>query len=142
MEDIVTPLIYNQEKYYNYGVHKKDGGVWSNKSGNWKPLKWRVGGKMKYPFCSVIAESGKEKLVSFHIATHETLNPDLPVPKGITKTDWKKTPASVKAILRKIWQVNHIDHDHLNFSPKNLEWTTGTENVAAYQRHRLAAKKG
>ena len=80
--------------------------------------------------------------MSFHIATHETLNPNLPVPEGITKTDWKKTPARVKAMLRKIWQVNHIDHDHLNFNPKNLEWTTGTENVAAYQRHRLAAKKG
>lgn len=141
MKDIVTPLIYNQEEYPSYGVHKKLGGIWSKKRGEWHPRKWAVGGNMKYPFCT-IKENGKSKVMSFHIATHETLNSNLPVPEGITKTDWKKTPARVKAMLRKIWQVNHIDHDHLNFNPKNLEWTTGTENVAAYQRHRLAAKKG
>ena len=141
MKDIVTPLIYNQEKYYNYGVHKKDGGIWSKQSGTWKPMQWSVSGNMKYPF-STITESGKKKVVSFHIATHETLNPDLPVPEGITKTDWKKTPARVKTMLRKIWQVNHIDHDPQNFQPSNLEWTTGQENVNAYQRHRVASKRG
>ena len=142
MKDIVTPLIYNQEEWHNFGVHKKLGGIWSkDKTGEWQPRKWAVGGNMKYPFCNV-TENGKKKAMSFHIATQETLNPNLPVPQGINKTDWKKTPASVKSLLRKIWQVNHIDHDHLNFNPKNLEWVTHSENVGAYQKHRVAEQKG
>ena len=53
MKDIVTPLIYNQEEYPSYGVHKKLGGIWSKKRGEWHPRKWAVGGNMKYPFCTI-----------------------------------------------------------------------------------------
>ena len=141
MKDIVTPLIYNQEEYHNYGVHKKLGGIWSNKRGEWQPRKWSVGGNMKYPF-TTITENGKKKNMSFHIATQETLNPNLPVPQGVSKADWKKTPASVKKLLRKICRGIHIVHKHLNFNPKKIEWFRHTENFGAYQKHRIAEQKG
>lgn len=136
---IVTPLVYNQEEYHDYGVHKETGEIFSKRSGAWKQMSFSVSGKSPYP-SGALTYSGVRKFIVQHIAVHETLNPELPVPAGITKTDWKKTPKSVKKLLRKIWQVNHIDHCHTNYTPSNLEWTTAQENVDAYQRHRLAKR--
>jgi hypothetical protein len=136
---IQTPLIYNQEKYPYYGVHKKTGEIYSKKRGSWKIKKFHVSGKSPYPSGTIMAMDGSIKFIQQHVAVHETLNPTLPIPAGITELAWKRTPLSVKSMLRKIWQVNHKDHNHLNYNPNNLEWTTGQENVNAYHRYRVAA---
>ena len=138
-DKIVSPLMYNQVAYSDYGIHKETGHIYSKKVGNeWRTRSWSVGGNMLYPFCMIIGDDGHKKSASFHKACCETLKPQ-PAPPGITETEWKRTPSSVKKLLHKIWQVNHIDHNHLNFNPENLEWVTGTENVAKYQEHRKTA---
>ena len=136
--NIVTPLMYNQVAYSDYGVCKDTGHLYSKKSGSWKPMSWNVGGNMKYPFCNIVGNDGHKKSASFHKACCETLKPQ-PAPPGVTKTEWAKTPKAVKKLLHKIWQVNHIDHNHLNFHPDNLEWVTGEQNCHLYQQHRLAS---
>jgi hypothetical protein len=102
-------------------------------------MSFGVSGKSPYPASQIVNPGGGYKFITQHIAVHETLNPTLPVPVGITESAWKRTPRSVKSMLRKIWQVNHKDHNHLNYNPINLEWTTAQENVNAYQRYRVAA---
>jgi hypothetical protein len=136
MTDIITPVIYNQEKWYRYGVDRKTGDIYSKHSGSWKKMSFRVSGKSPYPAGSFSVGGDKQFIVQ-HIAVHETLNPSLPIPPGITQTDWKRTPANVKKMLRHVWQVNHIDHCHTNANPKNLEWVTGKQNMEAYKRYRI-----
>lgn len=135
MKNIVTPLIYNQKQYNDYGVCAKSGNILSRKFKNWRPLKWKVSGGSKYP--QVKLSMGKEnKTISVHIAVHETLNPKFPRPPGVSAKDWQKTPKSVKLASRDLYEVNHIDHDTFNFKPGNLEWTTHKQNMQRYQEFR------
>ena len=134
---IVTPLMYNQVAYSGYGVHRETGAIYSRKlGGEWRRREWSVSGNMQYPFCTIKGDDGHVKSASWHKACCETLKPQ-PAPPGVTESEWRRTPQSVRRVLHKIWQVNHIDHNHLNFHPDNLEWVTGTENVEKYQQHRL-----
>lgn len=135
-KNIVTPVIYNQEEYHGYGVHCKTGEIYSKRSGAWHRMSFSVSGKSPYP-SGAFSTNGVKKFIVQHIAVHETLNPSIPVPPGITDAEWKRTPRSVKKMLRHVWQVNHIDHCHTNYRPNNLEWTTAQQNVQAYQTHRL-----
>jgi hypothetical protein len=136
-EDIISPLIYNQEEYHGYGVGTDTGDIYSSKlSDIWKKRKTCVSGKSPYPHCNITKATNVIKSIVQHIAVHETLKPVMPIPPGVSETVWKQTHQSVKRMLRHIWQVNHKDHDHLNYKPTNLEWTTGQENVNKYQQHR------
>ncbi len=136
MKNIVTPLIYKQQKYTDYGVCCKTGNVFSSKFGTWRPLKWKVSGKSKYPQVG-ICNNGNAKTISVHVAVRETLKPNFPPPPGVSTKDWIRTPKSVKNIARELYEVNHIDHDVLNFKPSNLEWTTAIQNVQKYHQHRI-----
>ena len=128
--------MYNQIAYSDYGVCKKTGHIYSKKRKTWKAMSWSTGGNMKYPF-TAISGDGHKKVVSFHKAACETLKPH-PAPPGISKKVWKNTDITVKKLLHKIWEVNHIDEDHLNFHPSNLEWVTREQNCHLYQENRLA----
>lgn len=133
VDNIVTPVIYNQEEYHGYGIHRLTGEIYSKRSGTWRRMSFSVSGKSPYPK-GYFSFNGEKKFIVQHIAVHETLNSILPVPPGITDAEWKLTPRSVKKMLRHVWQVNHIDHCHTNYCPDNLEWTTAQQNVAAYQK--------
>ena len=136
MKNIVTPLIYNQVEYSDYGVHKKTGEIYSKKRGEWEKMESKVSGKgSPYPKLQ-LSVNGKKKSIQTHIAVHETLNPTLPLPPDVTEKEWRVTPNSVKHHMRRIYEVNHIDHVHTNYNPKNLEWVTKQQNVNAYQKFR------
>ena len=134
---IVTPLINKGVAYHGYGVHRRLGGIWSNKSGTWKQRKWHTSGQSRYPRVTRTIENKKSTHWHVHVAVHETLNPELPIPPGVTVQEWRRTPKSVKKTMRHIWQVNHRDHNPMNFKPNNLEWVTQRQNAEAYQKHRL-----
>ena len=142
-KDIKCPLIYKGEAYYDYGVHKKLGGIYSKKSGTWEKMssstnstsKLIKAGRKGYLKSIIYLKKGKFKNVYVHIATHETLNPKFPPPPGIDETIWKTTHPSVKKLLRDVYQVNHINHDTFDYRPENLEWTTPAQNVEAWKKH-------
>ena len=142
-KDIKCPLIYKGKEHYDYGVHKKLGGIYSKKTGVWKKMasstnstsKLKKAGKKGYLQSTLSLKKGKFKTVYVHIATHETLNPEFPTPPGVTENEWKSTPKSVKKWCRDGYQVNHINHDTFDYRPENLEWTTATQNVEAWKKH-------
>ena len=138
---IATPLIYRGVEWHDYGVHRKLGGIWSKKRSTWKQLKCHVSGGNAYPSTAIRIKSKSRKWVTVncavHVAVHETLNPELPIPPGVTEKVWHRTHKSVKKTMRQIWQVNHRDHNKLNFKPNNLEWVTQQQNANAWQKHRL-----
>lgn len=114
-----------------------EGNIWSKKqSGFLKKMSPAFGGSTKYPK-TVITIDGKQKSVRLHRVVCETFH-QFPIPDGISKSEWSKTPASVKMLLRSLYQVNHIDHDHGNHHPSNLEWVTVKQNAKKYQEHRTA----
>ncbi len=141
---IVRPAMYNGQKLEDYGVDKKTGDIYSFKSGKPYKLKWcdRNSGDLKnsYPCVSLTDKKvfkgyAKNKLsINVHILVHETLCPTLPRPRGVTKKTWRTTANDVKRAFRSSWEVNHKDHDRLNFNPKNLEWVTPKENAQAAKK--------
>ena len=133
---IATPLIYRGVAYHGYGVHRKLGGIWSKRRNTWQQLTGTVSGTTGYPR---VATKIKAKRIDWrvHVAVHETLHPELPIPPGVTVQEWRRTPKSVKKSMRQMWQVNHRDHNKLNFKPNNLEWVTPLQNAHAWQKHRL-----
>jgi hypothetical protein len=143
IQNIVRPLIYNGAKLKDYGVDKNTGEIYSfkkyrRKSGD-KPRKLKITGPrstLQYPTVGLsdktVFSHSKYGLgtIGVHVLVCETLK-SLPIPRGTTEKEWKRTPSSVKKACRGLWCVNHIDHDKTNFNPINLEWVTSKENSQA-----------
>ena len=125
-------LFFKGELYDDYWV-AKDGYIWSTKQSQPKRLKIQRNPKTGYPSVG-ICRNGKSKTIAIHRLVCYTYH-SFPQPNGIKKSDWEKTPASVKKLLSSLYQVNHIDHVHGNFHPNNLEWVTVQENSQKYQTH-------
>lgn len=111
-----------------------EGNVWSCKRVNWRKLSPTVSGKSAYPKVK-LSILGKMKTLYSHRVACESFH-KFPTPEGVTKAEWKITPDKVKRLLGSLYQVNHIDHDHANFHPSNLEWVTVKQNSGKYQEHR------
>jgi len=78
---------------------------------------------------------GHGKTIKIHRLVGHTLVP-YTKPSCISAENWMKTPQSVKALIFKdAMELNHIDCDHGNYHPSNLEWSTRTENREAYHNH-------
>jgi hypothetical protein len=105
---------------------------------NYRVLKNRVSGKSKYPKVNVTVDDlGNNLTVHLHQIVAQTFH-DYPIPDGVTESEWKRTPKSVKKHFdSQYWEANHIDHNHLNYHPDNLEWVSRGVNVNKYHEHRL-----
>ena len=115
----------------------ENGDIWSSKRnyGYLHKLSTTVAGNSPYPKVC-ISINGKCRTMLAHRVVCETWH-KFPIPRGVTKSEWKQTPDSVKVLLRGGFQVNHIDHHHENHHPSNLEWVTVKENAKKYGEQRV-----
>jgi len=128
------PVIIDGEVVSDYFV-APDGNIWSTKGK--KPRQLKPGNtktQNNYPKV-VISTNGKGRSQLVHKLVCLAYN-KFPMPDGVTKEEWKATPDSVKRLVESMYQVNHIDHDHYNYHPSNLEWVTVKQNSKKYQEHR------
>ena len=142
--NIIRPAIYNGQKLTHYGVDSKTGDIYSFFTKEPRKLKWAHRNprdlKNSYPCVrlvdkKVFKDYSKHGLtINIHILVHETLC-STPRPRGVTKKEWSTTANSIKRACRALWQVNHKDHNRINYNPKNLEWVTAKENAQAAQKH-------
>ena len=97
-----------------------------------------VSGKSKYPKVGVTVDDwGTRKTVHLHQIVAQTFH-SYPIPDGVTESEWKRTPKSVRNHFdSQYWEANHIDHNHLNYHPDNLEWVSRGVNVDKYHAHRI-----
>jgi hypothetical protein len=129
------PMVVNGEIIDGYHV-MPDGNIVSTKRKKPKILTPQISDKDPYPRVSV-RMNGKSTTPYVHRLVCEAFHP-FPVPPGVTKSEWRDTPNSVKRLVFSMFQVNHIDHVHGNFHPDNLEWVTVKQNAAKYQAHRVS----
>lgn len=132
-EYTLRKLVVNGEVWDNYFIDD-NGHIYSNKRSGLKRLTLSNNGQSLYPLVT-LSRDGYSKKFYVHRIVCEMFIP-FPTPPGVTDADWKRTPASVKRLMRGLFQVNHIDHVHTNYHPSNLEWVTAKENQKAFQEHR------
>lgn len=126
-------VTYHGQAFENYKINCY-GEIYNTKTN--KKLKTNASGTCPYPVIRVRTEEGKTKSLLVHRIVCELFVPlTLNDKTGILKTEWKKTPKSVKAYIMRNMYVNHKDHDKNNFSYKNLEWVTAEENAVARNKH-------
>jgi hypothetical protein len=138
------PVIIDQKIIKDYFV-SPDGEIWSAKGGTVKQLLGSVSGTKRYPKVRIIIDGVRgtdnyvRRSVSIHRIVCESFHP-FPVPETVKAKVWKTTDESVKNLVKSLYQVNHIDHDHQNYHPSNLEWVTVKQNSKKYQEHRARSK--
>ena len=136
------PVIVDQKIVRDYFV-SPEGEIWSARCGTVKQLIGSVGGNTKYPKVRIVVEGvrGQSNYIRRNISIHRIVCAsfhEFPTPDGVKIKEWKETPESVKKLVQSMYQVNHIDHDHQNYHPSNLEWVTVKQNSKKYQEHRVS----
>jgi len=140
-----TDLPHYQAEYrgsvlegYYFRLYENEIRFMSHRSGYVTGLSWNVSGKSKYPKVGVTVDNwGTRKTVHLHQIVAQTFHA-YPIPDGVTESEWKRTPKSVRNHFdSQYWEANHIDHNHLNFHPDNLEWVSRGVNVDKYHAHRI-----
>lgn len=117
-----------------------EGNIWSIKSGTMKKLTPHWDEKNKYPRVRMDFNNKKQTIL-VHRVVCETFHKK-PIPKIYTKEQWKRLPDDLKEPLLEYlqhadqWQVNHKDHNRINYHPDNLEWVSVRDNAQKYQEHR------
>ena len=131
------PVVLDGKILPNYFVCP-EGNIWSNKRAGFKKLSTSLRGGNRgdssYPAVNVMVGKNK-RTINVHRLVCQTYHA-YPRPAAMTEQSWRTTPNIAKQLIYVGYQVNHIDHDHSNHHPSNLEWVTGAENVQSYQNYR------
>jgi len=133
----VTPVKYYDEVLPGYYMDK-DGVVYSTRRGETRKLTLS---KHDYPAVKVYDKYNKGILAKIHRLVAYTLVP-FAKPREISDQEWdyinKYLPGTLQ-FIKEHTQVNHVDEDHKNFHPSNLEWMSGTDNRNAYHKNPIRA---
>lgn len=139
----LKPIIYRGKILEDYFVDKV-GRIYSSKRGVPTLISIQKGDAWNpYPKVTIVLE-GQRKTITVHRLVCETFHKK-PLPNILSKKEWNSIDLELREkILEHIqhadrYQVNHIDHNHHNFHPSNLEWVTASENQQKYQQHKKAA---
>jgi len=133
------PAVVDGEIVEDYFVCR-NGDIWSRKRGYYlRKLSTSVTFDNPYPKLG-IRINGKPYTKYAHKIVCETYH-EFPIPQGVTVSEWNQTPDSVKVLLRNGFQVNHINRDHKNHHPSNLEWVSVKENSEKYNQQRVLNRR-
>ena len=144
--NIIRPVRYKSYLFNDYGIDKNTGDLWSFRRPT-IPKKIKGSASCKYGYTRVKIESSQWPLVErsngrnrktrtiplYQLICHTLV--DMPIPEGVSKEEWERTPLSVKNACREMYCVNHIDHNSLNHHPSNLEFVTSSGNTQAAIKH-------
>ena len=131
------PAVYRGKIVEGYFVDN-DGYIYTTKRGTYRKLSANISGNTPYPYVSLSID-GKQTKVAVHTIVCETFHKK-PLPNILSKNQWNSIDKDVRNILLEYithadrFQVNHIDHNHKNHNPSNLEWVTQRENIEKYQK--------
>lgn len=132
----VVPLKVYDEVIENYYMDH-DGNVYSKFNCNPKKLKPAYSLTKRtnqYPYITIRINGSKKKVRMHRLVGYTLLS--FTCPQDISAKDWARTPSAVKTLIfRNAMEVNHIDEDHLNFHPSNLEWVTRKGNLDAFHNN-------
>jgi len=134
-----VPVIVNGQIVPGYFVNKS-GIIVSKKRNKTTILTSRVDSTRRYPYVT-LSINGKGRMTMVHRIVCESFIKHPKSYPGISATDWKTTPNSVKEVLRKNMQVNHKNGNILDHNLRNLEWITAEENINHYYETRVRCKK-
>lgn len=136
-----TKVICDGEELNDYYV-SESGDFVSAKGGYLKPLKVNFTEDKYNPYPKIsLSINGRRKTKSVHRLVCESWKTP-PIPKELQSVDWDSISEKDRNILLKFvshaerYQVNHIDHDIMNFNINNLEWVSTKENQHKYQIHK------
>ena len=122
--------VYNQyfatEEGFVYSLQEKGGKVTLNKIGT-KGSNGNDGKKRKYPTVNIGG-----KTIDTHSIIAETFfgDPTNVRPRSITESEWKRTPASVKQLIRNnAIHVDHINGDITDNRVSNLQYMLANDNI-------------
>ena len=143
-ELILKPILFKGIVAIGYFLDT-EGNIYSNKKGSIRKLSVNKGDDYNpYPKIGLTL-NGKKHTVNIHRLVCETFHKK-PLPNILTEVEWEEIPFYQRKIILKYiqhadrYQVNHIDHNHNNYHPSNLEWVTASENQQKYQEHKLILK--
>jgi hypothetical protein len=119
---------YKDQILSNYVV-SSCGNVYSLLTG--KFMVPRVCGSTVYPKINVRI-NGKPKSPNVHQLVASAWV-QKPIPEGISKEDWIKTPTSVKRLIDiNLWEIDHINAVKDDFRAENLRWVSRSKNKSVY----------
>jgi hypothetical protein len=133
------PVIVNGRVVAGYFVNRS-GMILSHKQKVRKFMKPLTCKTRRYPFVG-LQINGKSRLTMVHRIVCESFVPYPTSYPGISSSEWKATPNSVKSVLMKSMEVNHKNGNILDYRLSNLEWTTAEENVNHYYETRVRCKR-
>lgn len=88
-----------------------------------------VAGKLGYKYRNLGSKTRQHKTCRIHQLVMDAWRPfSQYLPKGISRSDYNKTPESIQKLLPRLFFINHKDHNKLNNNIDNLERVTPREN--------------
>lgn len=95
-----------------------------------------IAGKLDYKYRNCGSKTRQHKTCRIHQLVMDSWKPfSQYLPKGISRSDYNKTPESIQKLLPRLFFINHKDHNKLNNNIDNLERVTPRENTRKAKKY-------
>lgn len=95
-----------------------------------------IAGKLGYKYRNCGSKNKQRKTCRIHQLVMDSWKPfSQYLPKGISRSDYNKTPESIQKLLPRLFFINHKDHNKLNNHIDNLERVTPRDNTRKAKKY-------